>query len=181
MTIGTKSFLYGAHQFLLHPLMLAIAWTKLFGFPFDPRIWAAFLLHDIGYVGCTDMDGATGSRHPERGARVMAFLFGKAWGDFSLFHSRSYAQQAGSEISRLCVADKYATAIMPLWLATFLVTLTGEIKEYMAAPQIQSHATITGDVRMYCRDFRNHLAKWVAENRNIASTRLTLTPASAQN
>ena len=55
----------------------------------------------------------------------MTFLFGKFLGDFSLFLFRSYAQQVGSEISRLCVADKYVMAIMPLWLATFLVPLNG--------------------------------------------------------
>lgn len=32
MKIGTKSVLFGAHQFLLHPLVLALAWWKLHRF-----------------------------------------------------------------------------------------------------------------------------------------------------
>ncbi|MDQ6662779.1 MAG: hypothetical protein M3Z23_00090, partial [Acidobacteriota bacterium] len=44
MKIGTRSVLFGAHQFLLHPVFLAIAWRRLYGFPWDPRLWAAFFL-----------------------------------------------------------------------------------------------------------------------------------------
>lgn len=29
MRVGTKSILFGAHQFLLHPLFVAWAWTRL--------------------------------------------------------------------------------------------------------------------------------------------------------
>jgi hypothetical protein len=32
MRIGTKSVLVGAHQFLLHPLLLALGWWKAYGF-----------------------------------------------------------------------------------------------------------------------------------------------------
>lgn len=166
MTIGTKSSLYGAHSFLLHPLLVAIAWTKLYGFPWDPRLMVCFILHDVGYFGCTDMDGATGSRHPERGARIIAALFGEAWGDFCLFHSRSYATAAGAHYSKLCVADKYATALLPIWLATLLVSLTGEIDEYIGNPRIESAAVITGDVYLYSSDFSAHLRQWVEVNRH---------------
>src|SRR5580658_6759401 len=50
MTIGTKSVLYGAHCAVLHPWFLAAAWSKLYGFPWDVRLWASFWLHDIGYI-----------------------------------------------------------------------------------------------------------------------------------
>jgi hypothetical protein len=53
MKIGTRSLLFGAHQFLLHPLCVAIAWTMLYGFPTDPRLWMAFLIHDAGYYRYT--------------------------------------------------------------------------------------------------------------------------------
>jgi hypothetical protein len=180
MTIGTKSSLYGAHQFLLHPLMLAIAWTKLYGFPLDPRLYVAFLIHDWGYFGCTDMDGPSGSRHPERGARIMSALFGKEWGDFCLFHSRSYAKDAGQRFSRLCVADKYATAILPVWLQAFLVSLTGEIEEYMSNPQIKSTAIKSGDVRLYCQDFVAELKKWVEANKDFDRPSLPAVVAVAE-
>lgn len=32
MKMGTKSVLFGAHQFLIHPIILAIAWWQLHGF-----------------------------------------------------------------------------------------------------------------------------------------------------
>jgi len=75
MKTGTKSLLYGAHCFLLHPVFVAIAWIKLYGFPWDPRIWIAFFVHDLGYWGKQNMDGPEGKIHPELGARIMHFLF----------------------------------------------------------------------------------------------------------
>lgn len=75
MKIGTKSILFGAHQFLLHPVFVAWAWIQLYGFPWDPRIWIAFFVHDLGYLGKPNMDGAEGETHVELGARIMHFLF----------------------------------------------------------------------------------------------------------
>ncbi|MFA5355267.1 MAG: hypothetical protein WC302_00815 [Candidatus Paceibacterota bacterium] len=75
MKIGTKSLLFGAHQFFIHPLLVALAWWKLYGFPWDPRLWFAFFLHDIGYWGKADMDGKEGSEHMILGAKIMSRLF----------------------------------------------------------------------------------------------------------
>ena len=83
MNIGTRSVLFGAHQFLLHPLCLAIAWRRLYGFPWDPRLWAAFFLHDLGYIGSGDMDGPEGEKHVELGANIMRALSGNSWGNFA--------------------------------------------------------------------------------------------------
>jgi hypothetical protein len=75
MKIGTKSVLFGAHCFLLHPFFVLAAWIKLFGFPFDPRLWIAFFVHDLGYWGKPNMDGPEGETHVELGAKIMAWLF----------------------------------------------------------------------------------------------------------
>jgi hypothetical protein len=75
MKVGTKSVLFGAHCFFLHPIFVAIAWTKLYGFPFDPRLWVAFFVHDLGYLGKPNMDGKEGETHVELGAKIMRFLF----------------------------------------------------------------------------------------------------------
>lgn len=75
MKIGTKSVLFGAHQFLIHPWFVALGWWKLYGFPFDPRLWVLFFTHDIGYIGKPNMDGPEGERHVELGARIMHGLF----------------------------------------------------------------------------------------------------------
>jgi hypothetical protein len=132
MTIGTRSLLYGAHQFLLHPLFLALAWTQLYGPPLDPRLWVAFLVHDWGYAGKPNMDGPEGQRHPELGGRVMAALFGQDWGDFTRLHSRYYAKLEDCEPSPLCAADKLVLLITPRWLYLPLVQATGEADEYRA-------------------------------------------------
>ena len=175
MTIGTKSVLFGAHQFLLHPIMVAIAWARLFGPPLDPRLWFAFFLHDIGYIGCTDMDGASGERHPERGARLMRALFGDKWGEFTLLHSRSYAKACGQPVSQLCLADKLATAITPAWLYLPLACLTGEIGEYMrnTSTQHDDHfcSTIgarTGDVGVWFEELRDFNHLWIERSRKAA-------------
>lgn len=132
--IGTRSLLFGAHQFALHPIMLAIAWTRLFGFPRDPRLWVAFLVHDWGYWGKPNMDGKEGGDHPFLGAKIMTRLFdGKdslKWYCFTLYHSRFIAKRVNREPSPLCAADKLATCITPRWIYLPLIKLTGEIWEY---------------------------------------------------
>jgi hypothetical protein len=132
MKIGTKSMLYGAHQFLLHPLFVALAWWRIYGFPFDIRLWFAFYLHDIGYIGKPNMDGPEGETHPEVAAKLMAWLFGPKWGDFCRYHSRFAAKRDGAQFSRLCVADKLSISLTPAWLYLPMVNATGEIVEYMA-------------------------------------------------
>lgn len=131
MRIGTKSVLFGAHCFFLHPWFVARAWWKLYGFPWDPRLWIAFIVHDLGYVGKPNMDGEEGERHVEFGAQLMSWLFGVAWGDLCGYHSRFYARQCGAIPSRLCYADKLAIALTPHWLYLPMARATGELREYM--------------------------------------------------
>ncbi|MDH6310575.1 hypothetical protein M2451_003335 [Dysgonomonas sp. PFB1-18] len=131
MKVGTKSVLFGAHCFFIHPIFLFIAWCKLYGFPFDPRLWVAFFVHDLGYIGKPNMDGKEGEAHVELGAKIMGFLFGKEWADFSKYHSRFYAKNDNVKPSRLCVADKLAICLEPAWFYLLRVNLSGEIKEYM--------------------------------------------------
>lgn len=75
MNIGTKSLLYGAHQFLIHPIFVFLAWWRLYGFPWDPRLWIVFLVHDWGYWGKPNMDGEEGEKHIIAGAVICSFLF----------------------------------------------------------------------------------------------------------
>ncbi|KAA6348676.1 hypothetical protein EZS27_003909 [termite gut metagenome] len=151
MKVGTKSVLFGAHCFFIHPLFVFIAWWKLFGFPYDIRLWVAFFVHDLGYWGKPNMDGKEGETHVELGAKIMHALFdwkflntfydldtGKpikvyysVWGNFSLYHSRFYAKKDDANYSKLCVADKYSICLEPYWLYLPRVILSGEIKEYM--------------------------------------------------
>lgn len=152
MKMGTKSLLYGAHLWFLHPWFVAVAWFKLYGFRwvtcpstkvrtsiFDPRLWLCFLVHDWGYWGCPDMDGERGERHPETGAKIVfgVLIIGFTWGvsnrwrEFVFYHSRFLAKQDNRTPSLLCVADKLAIALEPWWLYLPRVIATGEIREYM--------------------------------------------------
>ncbi|MFP3947126.1 MAG: hypothetical protein ACLFWG_00215 [Longimicrobiales bacterium] len=75
MRVGTRSVLFGVHAFWMHPFFVARAWWKLYGFPWDPRLWVAFFVHDLGYWGKPNMDGPEGERHPELGATLVARWF----------------------------------------------------------------------------------------------------------
>lgn len=131
LNVGTKSVLFGAHCFLIHPFFVMAAWIKLYGFPFHPAIWLSFFFHDLGYWGKPNMDGPEGEKHVLLGAKVLGFLFGKKWADFSRYHSRFYAKKDGVNYSRLCVADKLAICMEPAWLYLPRVNWSGEIHEYM--------------------------------------------------
>ena len=142
MRIGTKSVLFGAHCFFIHPFFVALAWWKLYGFPFDPRLWVAFFVHDLGYWGKQNMDGKEGETHVEFGANVMhlfdkkyqlGYMHGREmkWHDFSLYHSRYYAKKDGAKPSKLCFADKLAICLEPDWLYMPRVNWSGEIHEYL--------------------------------------------------
>ena len=82
MRVGTKSVLFGVHAVWLHPFFVAWAWWKLFGFPWDLRLWFAFVLHDIGYLRKRKMDDLQGEQHVVLGGRIMGWLFGPEWRDF---------------------------------------------------------------------------------------------------
>jgi hypothetical protein len=75
LPIGTRSVLFGTHCWFVHPIFVWLAWTKLFGFPWDPRLWVAFFVHDLGYWQMPNMDGPEGQTHVEWGAKVMHKLF----------------------------------------------------------------------------------------------------------
>lgn len=107
MKLGTKSVLFGAHQFLIHPFFVALAWWKLYGcnrvvigkvtvwreltmgiasgkvtLPvvtslWHWKLWLVFFVHDLGYWGKPNMDGPEGETHPLWGAGVMLRLGGE--------------------------------------------------------------------------------------------------------
>lgn len=158
MKVGTKSVLFGVHCFFIHPVFVFIAWWKLYGFPYDPRLWITFIVHDLGYIGKPNMDGVEGETHPELGARIMA-VFGKKWADFTRYHSRYYAKKNRAPYSKLCVADKLAPLIEPYWLYMARATLSGEVYEYMGRE--------FSSKKEWYSDFATYMREWVKEHRDL--------------
>jgi hypothetical protein len=173
MRVGTKSVLFGAHCFFIHPFFVAVAWWMLYGFPWDLRLWAAFCFHDIGYLRSPNMDGDEGEGHVYLGAAIMGMLFGSYWADFTLRHSRYWAKKHGVTVSKLCCADKLAFVLTPSWLYLPMTQATGELAEYMAKSrdrQAQSAAFTeveraqleSGNPNLWLRGLQDYTRRWGA-------------------
>lgn len=178
MKIGTKSVLFGAHCFLIHPCFVFAAWWKLYGFPWDPRLWVAFIVHDWGYWGKPNMDGPEGETHPELGAKIMSFLFDRPgkfrkWYYFTLYHSRFLSKRDMVRYSKLCVVDKYSTYLTPAWLYIPMATLTGEIHEYMERVKPKEggkYSTMGIDItnkKVWYKSMTTYLYKWAIEHKDL--------------
>ena len=172
MRIGTRSLLYGSHQFLLHPCFVAYADIKLYGFSTDLSLWAGYFLHDIGYLGKPNMDGPEGERHPELGAFIVGILFGYEAGLRCLLHSRFYAKRYHRHYSRLCVSDKYAVSLMPVWLYLLLAGASGEIEEYMqlskgAEGKYYNHSLSLTSRRDWFLDAKKYLRAWAETHKDL--------------
>ncbi len=167
MTVGTRSCLWGYHALWLHGWTVAAAWWKLYGFPKDIRLWFAFFLHDIGYVGRDSMDGPDGKLHPKLGADILSHLFDSkddhTWFRFSYYHSRSTAKTYSQPFSQLCVADKLAITYYPTWFFLLLTRLSGELTEYVAMDKAKYGRDTD---RAYVDALKERTKKWVAENRD---------------
>jgi len=138
MHIGTKSLLFGAHQFLMHPVLAWVAWRRLYGKTPTFRQTIAIVIHDWGYWGSPNMDGEEGERHP---VWAYKWCLKRGWlaeADLCLFHSRFYAKAEGRVPSELCYADKLANAMVPARLYVFLTVASGELFEYLSAKKHES-------------------------------------------
>ncbi len=130
MKTGTKSLLWGVHQFLLHPVTVWIAWVWLYRRLPNLQETICIIIHDWGYWGKTKMDDEGGERHPEVAARIAGRLFGSKYHDLCLYHSRHYARNANREPSLLCWADKLSILCEPWWLYLPRAWASGELFEY---------------------------------------------------
>jgi hypothetical protein len=139
MNVGTKSLLFGVHQFLWHPITVFAAWYELYGMP-NWKECVCIFIHDWGYWGRPNMDGLEGEKHPEFAAMIaLAYLDRSTWNsatytyrNLCLFHSRHYARYHGVEPSMLCWADKLSIKYDPWWFYLPRAWLSGELAEYRA-------------------------------------------------
>jgi len=133
MTEGTKSYLIGCHQFLLHPLWVLLAWRL--EYKCWPKCWEilGIFLHDIGICGrqyLSDDKGKIG--HWRKGAFltssiVYRLVYGKLYPraikwlllptkafDFCAGHC---PEESGFPESKLSRADKRSWLVAPIcWL-----------------------------------------------------------------
>lgn len=192
MRTGTKSVLFGVHQFLLHPLLIALGWRREYGWRrvsigagvtthlLDPCLWLAFVVHDLGYLGKPNMDGEEGEAHPMFGARVMGDLFGEVWGDFVLLHSRYYAKRLDLPVSALAMADKRVIVLEPSWLYLPRAWASGELAEYLEVGARRADAwqptdAVTHEEAMglgsrrplvWHRAMKAYMRRWIAAHRD---------------
>lgn len=193
--VGTKSLLWGVHCFFIHPFWVALAWKRLYGFPWDPRLWVAFVVHDWGYWGKKHMDGPDGDRHVILGAQIMHFLFDRpritrvdyphkrsgcsystdynnTWNHFCLLHSRFWAKQIGRQPSKLCMADKLSMVLEPWWLYLPRAWASGELDEYLASARPggkHGHMQLnTFSARQWFTETQEYMRKYVEEYKNGA-------------
>ena len=127
MTEGTKSYLIGCHQFLLHPLWVLLAWRL--EYKSWPKWWEIICisLHDIGICGRQYLsDDKAKNGHWERGAflswRIFArldrlqkrkdCLGGQA---YKLCAGHTKETQLSFHESRLFRADKRSWLVAPIW------------------------------------------------------------------
>ena len=210
--VGTRSLLFGVHQVFIHPWVVAIAWIKLYGWPKEWQIWLAFLIHDWGYWGCQEMDGEDGEQHPKFAANLMFKIVvdieffklrsfrkpiawidaskasdkAQEWYEFCLYHSRHFAKQAGTKPSRLCVADKLATAVEPAWMYVPRAWITGELAQYrqVHVNRISANGQINDSERallLYGNHWQwkwalsNYLSRWALAHKEDQSDNWTPT------
>lgn len=190
MNIGTRSILFGVHCFFIHPFFVALGWWRLYGFPFDPRLWVAFFVHDLGYWGKPNMDGPEGEKHPELGARIVHSVcdYGNNylpfsedntdlwaqtlsaydstyWYRFTRYHSRYLSKTDNVKYSPLCCADKLATAYVPTWLYLVFANLSGEVHEYMHGKGARTAAKERGQWR-WAKDMQTYCETWALHHAN---------------
>jgi hypothetical protein len=176
MKIGTKTLLFGNHQFILHPVCVYIAWVKLYHHIPSWKEAVCILIHDWGYWGLPNIDGPEGEGHPKWASDWAHIhldgLFGKYYykKDYPFYyqqlcryHSSTLANQSQKPTSRLFLADKYGQVIIPSWVQVILGKLTGETNEYRYCPKYR-HALRENmtDGELY-RDFKVYYRQKVKE------------------
>jgi hypothetical protein len=162
--IGTKVIPIGMSAVPSSESTLRLAYfTSLW----DPRLWIAFFIHDLGYWGKPNMDGPEGEKHPEWAARVMGQMFGEPWGSLCLYHSRFYAKLDHAAPSPLCFADKLAICYLPDWLYMKMIFATGEVHEYMRESGRMIGARVAhSDAKVWMADVKQYVWAWVEQHKD---------------
>ena len=162
MKLGTKTLLFGVHNFFWHPLLVLIAWVKLYhSFP-SWRELVCIIIHDWGYWGKTTLKDKDGDNHPEFGAKLAGKWFGKEWSDFVLGHSNFYIIRYGVPRSKLLAPDKYWHCIIPLWCYKVLAVPSGEFRHYRGVTNARQVGPLTDSDKEWWKKIQDRCRDKVA-------------------
>lgn len=114
---GIKTLSIGYHSLLFHTIFVTLSWKKIYKKYPSSREFVCIFLHDIGRIY---QNKSNKDIHPEFGAKICGFLFGRKYYELCVGHSRDYASKNKIEISKLCYADKYCVLLMPIRLQYIL-------------------------------------------------------------
>lgn len=138
LSVGTRSVLFGVHAFWFHPIVVWLAWRRVYGR--WPNWWqtVGIICHDsFGYWGKPNMDGPEGITHVYAGAEVAGKIVGlfstqRGWDvrALCLFHSSSFSKKCNVKPSQLYLPDKVSLLFDPKWFYLFRARLSGELAEY---------------------------------------------------
>jgi predicted HD phosphohydrolase len=112
MTEGTKSYLFGCHQFLIHPLCVLFAWVKIYRRCPEPWQVVCIFLHDIGHIGKQYLSNYEDKKnHWFLGAQIAGMLFGAK----GILFVAGHTKQSRYSRSALFLPDKVSWLIAPRW------------------------------------------------------------------
>ena len=168
LTLGTRSLLFGNHQFLLHPIFVTWGWKKYHGKWPNWKELICIVIHDWGYWGKPNMDGEEGQDHPWWAANRALMRLDPSDGsmrfkyhNLCLYHSGRLAKQDKRPMSDLGWPDKLGSILQPWWLWVGLGLLSGEIHEYTNNPEFMNILGHPGDYKEYFMAYRKHVLKQV--------------------
>ena len=168
MRTGTKSLLFGVHQFVWHPVTVWLAWVWLYRDVPSWRETVCIVVHDWGYWGKAKMDDSEGERHPEVGASIAGRLFGPSYAELCLLHSRHYARRCSQNPSLLCWPDKFSIIFEPWWFYLPRAWASGELKEYRENADVTGVITEQSSDREWYAMTKQRLATLGRERRSDA-------------
>lgn len=167
MTVGTKSLLFGVHQFIWHPVTVFLAWYEMYGCPSLNEL-IAIIIHDWGYWGCRTMDGEDGNKHPKKIATALynkytVNLLGLSRlaeiSTLVLLHSRHTARDLGAKPSKVCWADKLSIIYDPNLFILFRAWLSGELYEYRELADKSGFVSIKESHRFWLKALKKRHTK----------------------
>lgn len=158
MRTGTKSLLFGVHQFIWHPITVHLAWRRLFGWP-SLRETACIFIHDWGYWGCEEMEGVHSAKRVLVAAAIADLLFGRPYYDLILLQNRYFAKKLKRTPSKLYWAKRLSVAYDPQPFYLLRARLSGELIQARAQAARSHHLPLNNSDETWMAWVRSKLSR----------------------